>query len=73
MPSIRDSRGQCGLKILKSTTGAEWSRLLSASFLASGALAAGFYLKYNWLAAIGFALMIVAASGRSPATGGWPG
>ena len=31
MPSIRDSLGQCGLKILKSTTGAESSRLRSVS------------------------------------------
>jgi hypothetical protein len=26
-----------------------------------GAVAAGFYLKYNWLAAIGFAIMIVSS------------
>ena len=28
--------------------------------IGAGALAAGFYLKYNWLAAVGFAIMIVA-------------
>jgi hypothetical protein len=28
--------------------------------IGAGALAAGFYLKYNWLAAAGFAIMIVA-------------
>jgi heme exporter protein D len=29
--------------------------------LGAGALAAGFYLKYNWLAAVGFAVMIMAS------------
>jgi Protein of unknown function (DUF3040) len=31
-----------------------------AFLVGAGALAAGFYLKYNWLAAVGFAIMIVA-------------
>jgi hypothetical protein len=39
-------------------------RVIQAAFgfiLGVGAVAAGFYLKYNWLAAVGFAVMIVSS------------